>query len=625
MAVQNGALRTMLLMAASVAITLAGCSPAAHEAVVATVGSDPITLGTYEKMYLKNAVSRDSAAATTMEERERFLDLLIKYRLKLRDAEHQGLDRRSDVVGELEEYKGSLAASYLTEREVTAPGVQQLYRRRSEEIRASHILLELSPSAGAGDSAAAYSRAAELIELLTAGRPFDSLAVAHSKDPSASRNRGDLYYFTAGQMVPAFEDAVYAMKPGEISRVPVRTQYGLHIIKVTDRKPAPGERRCGHIMIRFPSTNPTHEDTAQAYARIAAIRDSLTANGDFAQLAIRNSEDPGSAPRGGDLGWFTRRRWIQPFDEAAMTLAPGQTSGIVRTVYGYHIIMCTETRPPKSFEESKQELQSLYQQQRMQADYASYLRRLEAEVGYRRSDSVAALLYAALDSLKSPRDSAWTAGVSRSLGSATLMSVGGGLMSVDSVLGLIRRRSDLSSSPLRGATFTSALDKIGENIVFGAKANRLQKENPEFAAILQEYKEGILLYQVEQDNVWSKVQTTDSVLQQYFAAHREKFTFPDRVRFTDLRSGSERFSQAARARLQSGITMEAFAREDSARMQQQARFQLEFRRSSVKIDKPTAGRLADIASQMTADSLLRLRLTARPDGPNRFFSTSTRA
>lgn len=613
MAVQTSALRTMPLIAAFVAITLAGCSPAAHDAVVATVGSDPITLGTYEKMYMKNAVSRDSAAATTMEERERFLDLLVKYRLKLLDAEHLGLDRRSDVVGELEEYKGSLAASYLTEREVTAPGIQQLYRRRGEEIRASHILLELSPGASAADSAAAYSRASELIELVLAGRRFDSLAVAHSKDPSASRNSGDLYYFTAGQMVPAFEDAVYAMRAGEISRIPVRTQYGLHIIKVTDRKPAPGERRCGHIMIRFSSTNPTPEDTSQAYARITAIRDSLNANIDFAELAVRNSEDPGSAPRGGDLGWFTRRRWIQPFDEAAMALAAGQISGIVRTVYGYHIIKCTEVRPPKSFDETKQELQTLYQQQRMQADYATYLHRLEAEVGYRRSDSVAALLYGALDSLKSPRDSAWATGVSRSLGAAPLMWVGTAPITADSVLALIRRRSDFSSSPLRGATYASALDKIGENIVFGAKANRLQKENAEFASILQEYKEGILLYQVEQDNIWSRVQTSDSALQQYFADHRDKFTFPDRVRFTDLRSASERASQAAHARLLAGISMEDLARTDSARMQQQTRFQLEFPHTSAKIDKPTARHLAAIGAQMAADSALRLRLIARPD------------
>ena len=339
------------LTAVLIALTISGCSPKASEAVVASVGKQDITLPDYERMFVKSNGSREAGEKASMEEREKFLDLMIKYRLKLADAYRVGMEKRPEVVGELQQYKGNLAESFLTDREVVQPGVKDFYARRSEEIRASHILLELSPTASPADSAEAYARAYEVIAKAKSGTDFSTLATQLSKDPSANRNGGDLYYFTAGQMVPAFENAAYAMKVGEISSVPVRTQYGLHIIKVTDRHPAPGEVRSGHIMIRFPSQNPSPEDTAAAYAKSRALRDSLMSGADFAGLATRNSEDPGSAPKGGDLGWFTRRRWILPFDEVAMAMKPGETSNIVRTVYGYHrqahTVMPTTARRPQ--------------------------------------------------------------------------------------------------------------------------------------------------------------------------------------------------------------------------------------------------------------------------------------
>ncbi|HMK38845.1 MAG TPA: peptidylprolyl isomerase, partial [Bacteroidota bacterium] len=298
----------------------AGCSPAEQDAIVATVGGQPIRLSEYEQQYLKSLGTREAGAATSQEDREKFLDLVVKYRLKLAGAHGEGLESRPEVLSEVAAYKGSLAASYLTEREVITPGVRQLYARQNEEIRASHILLSLNPSASPADSAAAYKKAYDIIAALRSGNDFGRLAVENSQDPSAKLNKGDLYYFTAGQLVTPIEDAAFSMKVGEISSAPVRTQYGLHILKIVDRKTAPGEIHAGHIMIRFLNQNPSPDDTTQAYAKMKALQDSLTAGANFASLATAHSEDPGSASRGGDLGYFSRRRWVQPFDEVAMIL-----------------------------------------------------------------------------------------------------------------------------------------------------------------------------------------------------------------------------------------------------------------------------------------------------------------
>ena len=181
---------------------------------------------------------------------------MIKYRLKLTDAYRQGMDKRPEVLSEIDQYRGSLATSYLTERELVRPSVRKMYDRTCEEIRASHILLSFPPNAKAEDSALVYKQAQEIIGEVKAGKDFAQLAVSFSKDPSAQQNKGDLYFFTAGRMVPEFEDGAFALKTGEVSPTPIKTRFGLHIIKVTDRKPSRGERQASHIMFRFPNQIP---------------------------------------------------------------------------------------------------------------------------------------------------------------------------------------------------------------------------------------------------------------------------------------------------------------------------------------------------------------------------------
>lgn len=596
-----------------VLVLLAGCTPAEHAMVVATVGSEPITLPEYESQYLKTLGSREAGAATSMEDRQKFLELLVKYRLKLADAYSARLEKKPEVINELESYKGSLAQSYLTEREVVAPGVRKLFARRNEEIRASHILITLSPDASPTDSALATMKAYQAIAQLKAGKDFGDVAVEFSQDPSAKQNRGDLYYFTAGQLVTPFEDAAFQMKPGEISSAPVRTQFGLHIIKVVDRKLSRGEVRASHVMVRFPSQSPSPDDTVKAYAKILALRDSLRAGADFASLAQRNSEDPGSAAKGGDLGFFSRRRWVQPFDEVAMTLKPGELSGIVRTVYGYHIIKCTEVRPPKTFEDAKAELQPLYQQLRFQSDYAQYLDGVRRQVGFVQNDSALARFIGTLDSTRTVHDSAWSASVPPAVRRMTLYTVQGISYSVDSIIALVGYRPDLRPTPLQNAPMRAALDKITEQLVYAAKADLLTREYPEFAGLLKEYREGILLYQVEQDNVWNRVALSDSVLQLYFDAHRSKFTWPDRVNFTTIRASTDSLARVLHGALASGKSMERAAEEDSVRMATPTSLRIRFPRVSTMLDTRARAALGAMLTAMKHDRSLRITLNAHPD------------
>lgn len=589
------------------------CAPKQQDPIVATVGPQPLTLTEYERQYVKSLGSHDAGAATSQEDREKFLDLVVKYKLKLACAHKEGIDKKPEVINEIAAYKGSLASSYLTEHAVIEPGIKRLYTRQNEEIRASHILLSLSPNASPSDSATAYKEAFSIIAALKSGVDFGTLALEHSQDPSVKVNRGDLYYFTAGQFVSPFEDAAFSMKPGELSMLPVRTQYGLHIIKLIDRKPAPGEVRASHIMIRFQNQNPSASDTLQAFSKIKALQDSLAAGVDFGDLARRHSEDPGSSGRGGDLGFFARRRWVQPFDEVAMAMKPGQVSRIVRTPYGYHLIKCYDVHPRKTFDESKQDLRNLYQQLRFQQDYTRLYDSVKSEVRFSRSDTALSHLYTSLDTNGTMRDSAWWSNVSPIVGRMPLFFIQGKNISVDSVITLLKARTDLIGISFHRSNFAGAIDKIAEQVVFAAKADLLARDDPEFASLLAEYRDGILLYQVEQENVWNRIVMADSLLKPYFAENRERFTWPDRISITEVRSSSDSLAHVVQNLINTGRTIEQITAEDSLRMSKPTSRLLVFSPRTAKLTSTTKRTLATIATEGRIDARVRLTLTAKTD------------
>lgn len=594
-------------------VVMFGCAPSRQDQIVATVGNNKIMLGEFENLFVKTNGSPESAAQSTQEEREKFLGLVTNFRLKLMDAYSNDLDKSPEIISEVNLYKGSLTSSFLTEREVTRPGIRKLYEDRKTEYRAIHILLSYLQSATSHDSIAAYAKAYDLIAKLKAGEDFGTLAAEHSQDPGGKQNKGDLYYFTSGQMVGPFEEAAKNMQPGELLGHPVRTQFGLHIIKLVDKRPAPGEIRCSHIMARFSSPDPTPEDTALAFAKIAAVRDSLAAGTDFAELAKRNSADPGSAPNGGDLGWFSRRRWVFEFDEAAFKLKPGERSGIVRSRYGYHLIKCTDSRAPKTFEESEKELQQLYQQTRFQDDYRKLVNRLKVETQFSMDQTIFSRFSNSLDTLKTLKDARWTDSLSADLRKSTLFRLGQNVATVDSVVTILKQRSDLANTSLKPAAFRGSIDKVAEQLIFATKSASTEREYPEFGRLMNEYTEGILLYQVEQENVWGKIAVNDSSMRAFFNTNRGRFTFPDRVDFEEIRSVNDSVARAFLAQARAGNSFSEIAAIDSARMKRKNNFTGTVTKGSTKIPADLLASLQTVADEMIADVQLRVHLISHPD------------
>jgi peptidyl-prolyl cis-trans isomerase SurA len=515
---------------------LSSCTKQTSDIILADVGPEKVTVKDFERELSKNSGGWEAAKNLPEADKEKYLDLLVKFRLKILDAYQRGLDKDPEVLREIQEYEPSLAASFFLNKAVVAPGLRLLYDRRKEEIRASHILFRFPPNPTPADTLAAWQKASDMLKRVMAGEDFAKLAEKFSDDYSTRRNGGDIYYFSSGFTVPSFEDACFQLQAGQIYPRPVRTPYGYHVIKVTDRKPSRGEIRVSHIMVRFHEQLPTPEDTLKGYAEIKVLQDSLRAGSDFAELAKAHSEDAGSAAAGGDLGFIGRRRAVQPFDEAAFSLRVGQVSGIVRTPFGYHLIKVTAEKPLGSFDEMKSTLRDVYQKHRYTYDYDNFIRGYKASVGFKFNDEVVDTLVSDSDSTKTCADSLWNRGIPSQIRQRPVFTFAADSVRVtlDSVISVMRKDPEFSKTPLKADDIRRTVEKIAERSLIWYRTRNLESEYPEFKQTLREYKEGILLYKLEQQQVWNKVSVNDSLLHAYFEEHRGQYTTPDRVNFQEI-------------------------------------------------------------------------------------------
>ncbi|MBS4028034.1 MAG: peptidylprolyl isomerase, partial [Ignavibacteriales bacterium] len=381
-----------------------------------------------------------------------------------------------------------------------------------------------------------------------------------TEDPAGKNNGGDLYYFTTGQMVTPFEDACYSLKKGEITKEPIHSVFGYHIIQVTDRKKAIGSVRVSHIMARFNSANPAPDDTMQAWKKISAMYDSAKQKRvNFATLAKRHSDDAGSAANGGDVGFFTRRRWVQAFDEAAFQLNVGQLSNIIRTPYGYHILKCTEVKPVASFDSLKEELKSQYLSSRFSDEKATFLESLKKKYGFSEDKTVFLALVNMLDTSKVLAESAWANSFTEEVRAKSLIQFMGKEWSVNSILPLVEQTPENQGTELIEEEFRVALNRVYEDLLLSEEAKTVEKKYPEFEKLMAEFVDGILLYRVEQEEVWAKVSVTDSALESFFNANRERFRFPHRVNTSVIHVGTDTLANEAYQKLQRGIPFDSVA------------------------------------------------------------------
>lgn len=361
-----------------------------QDQVLMTINDQPIMASEFLYIYEKNN-QESSLDKKTMDE---YLDLFINFKLKVTEAIAQGVDTTDAFKKELAGYRAQATPKYLQDNEAIDSLVVLSYNRMAKIRRASHIAVQCAPDADEATVAAAKARIDSIRERVTVGIPvkvkkgrktitvqeaedFNEAAVLYSEEPSAKQTRGELGWIQPFRYVYSFEDAVYTTPVGEVTPV-FRSPYGFHIAKVQGERDFE-EVHASHIMKMTPMGDLQRMADAQL-AMDSIYNLAIQANADFAALAQANSEDRGSAMRGGDLGWFGRGAMVQPFEDITFGMEIGQISKPFQTRYGIHISKLHEKRGIQPLDSIRgQILRQVQRDQRMQIAEQSFIDKTRAE------------------------------------------------------------------------------------------------------------------------------------------------------------------------------------------------------------------------------------------------------
>ena len=448
---------------------------------------------------------------------KQYVELFKNFKLKVAAAEQLGLDRKESFKNELEGYRAQLVSGYLSDKPAEEAAARVVYDRGNEILELSHILFRLPEKTLSKDTVAVYQQAMAVYEQLQGGADLDQVGqelFAQDKEHVAYEH---VRCFQPMQSVKAFEEAAYALPVGVVSR-PVRTKLGFHLIKVTARKPHPGLMKVAHILLPFPkdSTATSHTETRQRAEEVYA---KLQAGGDFAELAKQYSGD-GTAQSGGVLPWFGPGEMIEPFEKAAYTLQnPGQLSGIVETRFGFHIIQLIDKSGRKPFDDVKKSLmRQMGQGERNFELYQAFDERMKQEYGYVFYPEAYAELQALCNDYF-PSDRAFYEQAEKM--EKTLMHLDG----VDfpqNEFAYYLQRCPFSTKTYAGDFMWEVYNLFIRDIVTTSERKNLEQKHPEMEHLMQEYREGMLLFEISNQKIWSKPAAEQAELEKQWVEELNK-------------------------------------------------------------------------------------------------------
>ncbi|MDX1699157.1 MAG: peptidylprolyl isomerase [Melioribacteraceae bacterium] len=527
------------------------CSPKQSEIVVAEFGEHQIKMDEFEKAYVKNVGSLEKAKEDSLADLEKFLDLYVNFKMKLRDAYVRDLHNDSNIITELNNYEKTIGASYLLEKELIGKGVKELYKMRSEELRVSHLLIRTDSL----NNEQAEAKAMEIIDRIKNGASFEEEVKIHSQDQFSKDKGGDIYYITAGMIMPSFEEMTYKTKVGEVNPQPLKTRYGYHILKVTDRRKRIPQIRASHILIQKEDAGDSN-NTSKGLQFAEEILKRARSGEDFGELAKEYSNDPGSKEKGGDLGFFERRRMVQPFDEAAFNLEVGEISDIVESRFGYHIIKQTERIEYPDFEVEEKNLRRMYEETRRKLEYEELINDYASQLNYKPYQSVVDTLISSIEE-GTYDESYWESNLSMKLGKMHLFSIGENKFSVDSLFSFGINSESRSGNVITTNNVKNLIKEFKEQKILEAKAGDLAKVDSNFAQLMSEYKNGILIFRLQEDEVWNKMKMDSTEIHMLYEDTKEKYRYVDRVRYSELYSKEEEGIKELLNQLNNGIDFDS--------------------------------------------------------------------
>lgn len=517
--------------------------------VLFTVDENPYYTDEFVRVYNKNL---DLVKDDSQKDLDHYLELFVGYKLKINKANKLGLQNNSKYQNELKSYRNQLSKNYLTDSKVTKELLEEGYARSLKEINASHLLLTIDENAKPEDTLAVYKQILDLKKRADNGEDFGDLAQKYSQDPSAKENKGNLGYFSAFRMVYPFETAAYNTKAGEVSK-PVRTRFGYHLIKVNDIRNNRGDVTVAHIMLMNPAEG-NAEETEKNKTTINEIYSKIQQGEEFEELAKQFSQDKSSSSKGGVLNRFgSGQLSSEEFETIAFSLQkPNEISMPFQTQFGWHIMKLIEKHPVKTFEESKSDMENkISRDERSRKITESLNEKLRAKYTVKRNEVMYAKIKKALNDKY--YESAWELPTDTKDFKGEFIVYGQSKVPGTMFLNYL---SSQQKNPNQPKPISNLVDFHYSNFV-DSQLNQYYNENlenefPEFAAVMEEYRDGLLLFDLMEKEIWEKSKTDTTGLEAFYEANKGRYLWKKRFDVHIISSTKADFAKKAHKLIKQG-------------------------------------------------------------------------
>lgn len=492
---------------------------------VMTVGADQVKLSEFKAMYYKN-LPKDSVKSR--EALNNYSKLFIDFRLKVDAANDAHLDTSLAFKQEMAQYRQKLAEPYMHDKDVENFLIKEAYNRMQTDVHACHILLRVSPDDSPADTLRLYRKMEDIRSMILKKKiTFENAAKKYSDDTISGKRGGDLGFFTVLEMVYPFESAAYNTKPGEVSNI-IRTKFGYHIIKVIATQPDPGEVQVAHIAIRLLS-KATSADSAKAKAKIDSIYKMLKDGQNFAHLARKYSQEPSSNRAGGVLKPFRMGRMPATFEAAAFALKnKGDYSQPILTYYGWHILMLVNKKPIQPFDSVKDALTAKVEKDgRYELTVAALVPKIEKQFSFKEFPKAKEAMSKVFDS--SFYKGKWTAEKAKGM-KEPIMSLGDKTYTQNDFADFAAKNQMNIHKNLGGEFAVNTLfPKFVQESCLKFRNDKLETDYPDFAEMLNEYRDGIMLFDITDRMVWSKALKDTAGLKKYYQENKNASMWPERA------------------------------------------------------------------------------------------------
>lgn len=529
---------------AAVATLLILMAATLNAQVLFTYGGKPVTKNEFLKAYSKN----NSESKPSDKSYRDYLELYVRFKLKVQAALDRKLDTLANQQAELHSFRSQVIDSYVRDEASINELVTESIIRSKKDIHLAHIFVAVRKEATAEEAKKAQEKIKAAWDQLQKGNDFGKVAVEFSEDPAVSENKGDIGYITALVLPYELENVAYATPVGKYS-APVRSKAGFHIFRNLGEREGWGRMKAAQILLSFPQ-NATDEQKKEIKDRADSIYAILTKGSDFKILAGQFSNDNLSWQAGGEMMEFGIGQYDVAFENAAFALKKdGDISQPVLTSYGYHIIKRLQNKPAVADTANTQLRdefkQRIIQSDRMQVSQKMLLKKVLQTIGFKKNAINEQHLFVIADSILQNKRFPVFADINAKTPLFSFAKKTVTVKGFQNNLETIRSYENMKA----GKTNRQLFEEFIEVSAFDYYRQHLEEYNKEFAFQLNEFKEGNLLFEVMQRNIWDPASTDSAGLKKYYAAHKDKYWWESSADAIILTATNDKASEEYRIKM----------------------------------------------------------------------------